>query len=517
MLLTLRKQSPMLEAGRSRRVWLAGSCLALSAIALGALFHTEVAGAYAVWVSSTAYNHCFLILPVAAYLAWVRRGALAGLKPQPDFRVLILLLPLSLLWLMAAMLSVLEAQQLLVVTMFQVMAFAVLGAGIYRAMLAPFLYLYFLVPSGYFLVPYLQSFTAWFTVMGLQLVHIPVFWDGTIIQIPAGTFIVAEACAGLRFLIASVAFGVFFAALMYRSWVRWLIFVALSIVVPIIANGLRAFGLLVLAEISGSATMIMADHIIYGWGFFTFVTFVLILIGKALADRDDDAHESKRLPAHEGAVPQAWKIALVAILGFSLAAVGPAYAQMLGWRAAAIDLVAAPPPGMDASWQKVSWDVGWKPVIVAPDRESFELFADESARVARYMALYVTAGLHNNLARGQNQLADFERWHIAGGGRARAKVGGKDVTVDATKIERNGRQLLVWDFYVIDGEIIAGRTEAKLTQLRGLFSKQSPIAAFVAVAADNSDPTHPAAAVLARFLEDMPPLGPHLQTLAGSR
>lgn len=418
MLLVPQEHSAALEVRPARQVWLAAAiCLALAGIALGILFHAEVAGAYGVWETSTAYNHCFLILPVAGYLAWVRRDALTGLKPQPDLRCLILLVPLSLVWLLAAMLGILEAQQLIVVTMFQVVALAVLGMSVYRAMLTPFLYLYFLVPTGYFLVPYLQNFTAWFAVMGLRLVHIPVFWDGTIIQIPAGTFVVAEACAGLRFLIASVAFGVFFAALMYRSRVRWLIFVALSVAVPIVANGLRALGLIVLAQISGSAAMVMADHIIYGWGFFTAVTFILILIGRAFADSDDDAGRRRRLPAHAGIAPPTWKLALAAILSFSLAAVGPAYAQMLGWRAAAVDLAAAAAPGVDGRWHKDAWDIDWKPVIVSPDREFFDTFADGSAHVARYVAVYAIAGLHNNLARGQNGLADFERWHIAEAGR----------------------------------------------------------------------------------------------------
>jgi exosortase A len=516
MRLSLRRPSTVVAAGPAS--WIAPAvCLGLATLALGGVFHADVVGAYSVWLTSTAYNHCFLILPVAAYLAWVRRDVLKGMRAQPDFRVLLLLLPLSLLWLVAAMLSVLEAQQILVVTMFQVIAFAVLGAGIYRAMLAPLLYLYFLVPSGYFLVPYLQDFTAWFTVMGLQLVHIPVFWDGTIIQIPAGVFVVAEACAGLRFLIASVAFGVFFAALMYRSPMRWIIFVALSVIVPIIANGFRAFGLLVLAQMSGSAAMIMADHIIYGWGFFTFVTFVLILIGRALADGEDDADAVGRLPEYQGAAPQPWKTALAAILGLSLAAAGPAYAQLLGWRAAAVDLAVAPAPGVGASWRPTNWDAGWKPAIIAPDRDSFEAFTDGGTRVARYVGLYLVAGLHNNLGRGQNQIADFERWHLIGGGRTHARIAGKDVVVDVTKIEQSGRKLLLWDFYVVDDEVIAGRAEAKLRQLRGLFSKQSPIAAFVAIAADNSDPAHPADAVLARFLDEMSPLGAYFETLAKSR
>jgi exosortase len=74
-----------------------------------------------------------------------------------------------------------------------------------------------LVPSGAFLVPALQAFTAHFAVAGLHILSIPVYSTGALIEIPAGTFAVAEACAGLRFLIAAVAFGVFFAILTLGS------------------------------------------------------------------------------------------------------------------------------------------------------------------------------------------------------------------------------------------------------------------------------------------------------------
>src|SRR5262249_29732051 len=160
--------------------------------------------------------------------------------------------------------------------MFQVTALTILGWRAYRALLAPLLYLYFLVPTGYFLVPTLQDVTSWFAVGGIKLVGIPVFSDGTFIEVPSGSFVVAEACAGLRFLIASVAFGVLFAVLMYRSYWRRAAFIALSIVAPIIANGIRAFGIIYASEMIGNPQAVEADHIIYGWGFFTLVTLLLI-------------------------------------------------------------------------------------------------------------------------------------------------------------------------------------------------------------------------------------------------
>src|SRR5215469_12469222 len=271
---TLSDSDPRpIAAASSWSTWLtAGAALVVAALALCLLFSAEARGAYEVWVGSTAYSHCFLVLPVAVYLAWTRRDALERLVPQPELKWLLLLAPLSLLWMSAALISVLELQQLLVVSMFEVIALAVLGVAVYRAMLTPLLYLFFLVPFGDFLVPSLQDWTATFAVTGLRLVGVPVYWDGLLIEVPSGNFVVAEACAGLRFLIASLAFGVFFSALVYRSRARWIAFIALSIIVPIIANGFRAFGIIGLSELTNNATAVEADHLIYGWVFFTAVT-----------------------------------------------------------------------------------------------------------------------------------------------------------------------------------------------------------------------------------------------------
>lgn len=69
------------------------------------------------------------------------------------------------------------------------------------------------------------------------------WWEGLYLSIPAGHFEVAEACSGLRYLMASVALGVLYAYLTYRSPWRRLAFVVLSMVMPIVANGIRAYGI----------------------------------------------------------------------------------------------------------------------------------------------------------------------------------------------------------------------------------------------------------------------------------
>ena len=52
--------------------------LGLGVLLLGLLFNREVVVAVQTWDSSTAYNHCFLVIPITLYLLWDRRQDLAG-------------------------------------------------------------------------------------------------------------------------------------------------------------------------------------------------------------------------------------------------------------------------------------------------------------------------------------------------------------------------------------------------------------------------------------------------------
>src|SRR5262249_6114207 len=154
-------------------------------------------------------------------------------SPDPALWPLLTMPVLSAIWLVAAVLDVQEGRQLVMMAMFQVVILVALGPRVYWQILAPFLFLFFLVPSGAFLVPSLQPITADIAVAGLRFFHIPVFSDGYFIEIPEGPFEIAEACAGLRFLIASTVFGCFFALVMYRSVLRRILFIILSVAVPI--------------------------------------------------------------------------------------------------------------------------------------------------------------------------------------------------------------------------------------------------------------------------------------------
>ena len=325
----------------------AAAALAAGLLALGVLFLPECQAAVGVWLASTAYGHCFLIIPMSLYLAWERRDAVRGMQAQPEPVWAVLALPIAGVWFAAERLGIMEGRQLAVLAAVELLFLCVLGRTLFRALLAPLAFLVFLVPFGAFVTPALQHFTARFIEVGLNLLRIPNYVTDLTIEIPTGTFYVAEACAGLRFLIAAVAFGVFYALLNYRSPGRRLAFMAASVAVPIIANGFRALGIVVLGHILGSAEAAAADHLVYGWVFFSVVMLILVACG--LPFREDLQGPRQAAPGRAG--PGRSPL-LAAALACVLVSAGPAAALALNQRLVPPALAALPswaaPPGCQA-------------------------------------------------------------------------------------------------------------------------------------------------------------------------
>ena len=486
--------------------------IGMASLIFGVAFRQEITGAVRVWIDSTAYNHCFLVLPLAAFLLWERRAVISAVSPRPVLWPLLMMPPLSAIWLLAAVLDIQEGRQLVMVAMFQVVLLVALGPHLFWQLLAPFLFLFFLVPSGAFLVPSLQTITADIAVAGLQFLHIPVFSDGYMIEIPEGPFEIAEACAGLRFLIASSVFGCFFAVVMYRSFRKRVLFIIMSLAVPIVANGLRALGIIVLAHLEGSAAAVEADHVLYGWVFFTLVIMILIAIGMAFAEKPG---RSPLIRPTTMCKPSLWRIAVVVPAAVLLALAGPAYAYRLDSLFPAAPLLRTDSPGVASPWHALSGALpNWHPVVHGADREFLEGFERPgSGIVVRYVALYQLRAIGNMLTTSENRLADDTDWHIAELGEAALSLGGERITFASAQIVSGPRRRLVWSFYVADGRTTGRLFEAKLLQARAVLLRRAPVAALVAVSASMDDPGDPAEEQLARFLAANGPLPAYLNTL----
>jgi len=313
-----------------RLAWaLAGGALLLLCLA----FTPEIGSAVGTWNASTAYGHCWLVLPIAGWLLWERRAVVQAGVPVPVMWPALVAIPLVLGWLAANWLGIMEGRQLALVGLAELVLMAALGWRLWWALSPGFLYLVFLVPFGAFITPSLQHFTANFIIAGLHALDVPVEADTFQITIPEGVFYVAEACAGLRFLIASIAFGVLYAVTIFRSPWRRAAFIAVSCVVPVVANGVRGLGIVLLGHILGSAEAGAADHLIYGWVFFSFVIVVLALAG--LPFRQDQV---AAVPARSvsGVAPRLWRLVAACVAVLVVAGLGKLAVRLLDARAGVV-------------------------------------------------------------------------------------------------------------------------------------------------------------------------------------
>ena len=345
-----------------------GLALAWAAILL--LLWADVVRLVTIWWTSTTFGHCLFIGPVIAWLVWQRRRELAALDPVAWWPGLGLVALGGIGWLMGDAGSVSFARQLGLVVMLQGAVVTLLGPQVARGLLFPLAYAFFLVPFGEALEPPLQAVTVRIVMPLLHLFGVPATSNGVLIHAGRYWFEVAEACSGAKFVIAMLAFGVLVAATCFATWRRRAWFMVAALVVPVIANGLRAFGTIYAAHLTSVEAATGFDHIVYGWIFFGLVMAAVLAIGWRWFDRAPDApaFDPAALPA-----PGQGRIGLpLGVLAtVAVAAAWPAWSAAIAQRATAL------PERIDlpqvAGWRRVPLGTAapWPPYHPGADHVLF--------------------------------------------------------------------------------------------------------------------------------------------------
>lgn len=264
----------------------------IALFAWGYLYAETLSHMVTVWSHSETYKHCFFILPISLYLIYEKRNILSQQRYKPTFALLLPLAVVQAIYILSLQLSIQLIAHFCAVLSLVLIIWTHVGHKAFREMLFPIFYLFFCVPFGEEFVPELQIITADISKALLVLVGIPVYRDGLYLYLPNGTFHVAEACAGIRFLIGTFALGVLLAYMNYQTLWKRMIYIFICAIVPIIANGIRAFGIMVIGYLTEMKHAVGADHLVYGWFFFLFVLVLLFLLGNI--GSEIPARQSKR-------------------------------------------------------------------------------------------------------------------------------------------------------------------------------------------------------------------------------
>jgi exosortase A len=501
------------RAAAWRNAWIVFGIAFVAVLAL--LWKTTAAMADIYWDNAT-FNHGFLILPIVGYLIWLRRDELEKLTPRPAPEALAFVAVSAFGWLFGNAAGVDLVEHFALLGILWSLFLGVFGWRIVKALAFPLFYAIFAVPFGDSFVPALQDVTAWMAIKGIELWGIPVYSDGILISIPPGNFEVAEACAGLRFLIATIALGFLFSYLTYRSYWRRAAFIVLCIVVPIIANGIRAWGIVFIGYQSDMQAAVGFDHLIYGWIFFAFITVLLLALGMTFRDAPVGQVNPPPVVPDQGTPAPLSRIAGVAIGAAVVVAAAPLYATQMH-RAPSATPIALEPPTVANGWVlQPTYRDDWQPIFPSADKTILRSYVKNGRTIYLFIAYYRTQRDNAEVVNYNNQLYDGKTWMRVGSRSIPARIDGGTFPVEYTRMlrARSGRVALSW--YWVNGRFTSDPYWSKLHQAAAKLLGGTKAAALVAVAADYGENPAEAGPVLQDFLASMEPLRPLLARAAAN-
>lgn len=477
-----------------------GSTLFISTLWL-LLSYDALYSAGVIWLGNEIFNHCALVIPASLYLIWERRGEIAWSEAKSSNLALFFLFGQLVLFLLGIAGDIRLFQHVAVFAMLPTLFWCFMGNRIAWQLKFPLLFVMFSVPVGEELIPFLQEITADISVYMLQMTGIPLFRSGLFIEIPQGKFLVAEACSGVSFLIASIVIGNLYAYMNLQTMSRRVFFVVLSVVVPIFANAVRVYGIILVGYWSDMKHAVGADHLIYGWFFFAFVIIMLIAIGewirsrerKALnipteatsSDENGQLDESKKsthtvnnsvnngIDIGRQSGPRLAPLTAILLTLFIMLSLLQAY------RMSHLTASTSPYPDFTlnlATPTNSAVTLEWSPRFVRATKQFKQSFMYENREFDVFYAYF--DGSEGELVSSLHRIYEQDRWTLTD--RERTNIEGKPLVLENVT-SSIGIQRAIYYFYIVDGQWTVSRKGAKLQQVLKTLKGEQSQGAFIAV------------------------------------
>lgn len=443
-----------------------------------------------VWGSSGTFTHGFLVIPACLWLIWRQRDQLHLAPASPQPRLLVLVAIGGAVWMLGDLSASQSVTHSALIFVAIAVVLAVFGLDWGRRLAFPLALLIFAVPFGEAFVPVLMDWTADFTVSALRLSGVPVLREGNELTIPTGRWSVVEACSGARYLVASIAVGTVYAWILYRSPLRRAAFIAAAIAVPIVANWLRAYLIVMLGHLSSNELAVGVDHFVYGWVFFGIVIFALFAAGLRWREDDMTGSTGTSMPA----LPPVHRVSLpAAVAVLVLVAAWPVASTLLkaaGDHRPVDPVPVESPPG----WTQAPGVVlDWRPQLERPRARTEQSFTVDGTTVTLHIGYFRNQGQRSELVNWQHRLTagDSDGWLPLERGTLDLALAVGPRSVQSVLMRGpDRRQLRVWQWYWLGGRTTTSDVVAKADLAFDRLLMRSDTSAWIAVASEH-DPQRP--------------------------
>jgi exosortase A len=485
----------------------AGIAAGLVALGLVVVYWSTAQSIEAIWRRSETFAHGYVTVPIALWLVWQKRDVLATMSPRPFWPALAGVAIFGFGWLLGRLAGVLGLEQFGLLFMIIAAIVTVVGWPIAKEIAFPLAFLLFAVPFGEFLIPWMMDHTADFTIAAVQASGVPVFREGNHFTLPTGQWSVVEACSGIRYLIASVMVGTLYAYRSYHSLRKRALFVAASIVVPIVANWLRAYMIVMLGHLSGNRLAVGVDHIIYGWIFFGVVIGIMFWIGSFWREDETLPAPSRRGVAEFGG--STLRTGSVAV------AIGTALVLGAGWRPleqalqrSAHEAGEIPTVAGVAGWQAANpLQPIWTPHYVGNHEALSQWFVKDGHVVGLYVALYSQQAQGNELVNSRNELVTphDKFWVKAAASHATTEWVSTKFDANTAEVVGGSARLMVRSWYWVNGGFTSSDTMAKAMLALAKISLKPDHSALIVIYTPQTSPSAQTDATLDAFSREMSP------------
>jgi exosortase len=268
-------------AGPDRRKLVYGTC-ALIFVLIG-IYFPILRNMVHHWSVVEDYQHGFIVGPLALWFAYERRWDLEDAPIRGSWLGLVpLFIGLASLTIGRLGTELMTMRAAFVFTLIG-LVLLLLGREVFKILAFPLFFLFLMVPLPQSLVNTiafpLQLIAAKAAVWSLQELSIPALVEGNIIHLAHAELFVADACSGLRSLMALVTLGVVFAHF-FKPGVLWvqILLIASTIPIAIFVNSFRVALTGFLAHQFGEEFATGAIHDFQG--VFTFAVAFFLLLGE---------------------------------------------------------------------------------------------------------------------------------------------------------------------------------------------------------------------------------------------
>lgn len=253
------------------------------------LFWPTVSSMIELWGSTSSQHHGFFVAPAVIWMA------LSGRRPRSPAviwpQVSIGIIFISAIWLAGDAANANILKQFAFIGMITLGVVVFFGPGRTKEWALPLLLLFLMVPFGDSFSPALQMIAAHGSVMLLNLIGVEATLVGALIITSGGPFLVAEACAGLNFLLAAILIASLIAWRATPVWTKQAVFIFCAAFVAILTNIVRATLVIALDNYAEGRFSISADHLFAGWILYAIVLLVFITAAHRMLMRNSETDD----------------------------------------------------------------------------------------------------------------------------------------------------------------------------------------------------------------------------------